>query len=162
MRASHAAASAWVAIIVALLAGCSNGSAAASNAAEPAYQTLVLLEGWSSLERAADPFVVSAGAAPACVGPSFRLEGEAQWLEIDTGLCNWVTLAGSARAAVSEEQMVQLSFSHYDLDATAPAEAELKLAFGDCEALEEACPHSQRRRRLQGAVCLTLCARSAS
>jgi hypothetical protein len=80
-----------------------------------------------------DPFVTDPEAAPACLGPGFRLETDLQQLELDTGLCNWVTLSGSALFDVSGGQQLELEFSHYNLEAAAPATAELKLAFPDCE-----------------------------
>jgi len=85
------------------------------------------------VNRADDPFVEDPEAAPACLGAGFRLETDTQWLEFDTGQCNWVTLTGSALFSVSEGQMLQLEFSHYNLEAAAPALAELKLSFPDCD-----------------------------
>ncbi len=124
-----------------LLGGCSSGSGPATTSApEPTYQTLVALDGWSSVSRSDDPFVEDVAAAPACVGPGFYLEQQYHWLEIDTGLCNWVTLSGGADSAVAKGQMLQLTVSHYDLTAAAPAEAELGLTLDDCEAWSKTIP----------------------
>lgn len=126
---------------VAALSGCSNDAEPASpSKTEAAFQTLVPLEGWSSVARADDPFVTDSEAAPACVGPGFRLETDTQWLELDTGLCNWVTLTGSALFDVSAGQQLRLDFSHYNLEAAAPATAELRLSFPHCEVWTKQLP----------------------
>ena len=131
MRLSRAAL-AWLAG-VATLGGCSHDPGTAPEPTGEVFQTLVPLEAWSSVARTGDPFVTDPEAAPACVGPGFRLETDLQQLELDTGLCNWVTLSGSALFDVSGGQQLELEFSHYNLEAAAPATAELKLAFPDCE-----------------------------
>jgi hypothetical protein len=131
------AASAWLAGVAAL-GGCANEPAPAPDETDETFQTLVPLEAWSSVARADDPFVTEPEAAPACVGPGFRLETDLQQLELDTGLCNWVTLSGSALFDVSAGQELQLEFSHYNLEAAAPATAELKLAFPDCDVWTKA------------------------
>ncbi len=125
---------------IGLLGGCSSGAGPATTAPEPTYQTLVTLDAWSSVSRVDDPFIQDVDAAPACVGPGFYLERQSDWLEIDTGLCNWVTLSGSASAAVAEGQMLQLTVSHYDLEAAAPAEANLLLVLDDCDAWSKTIP----------------------
>jgi hypothetical protein len=119
---------------IGLTGGCSTNEPAPPTT-EPTFQTLVPLEGWSSVARDADPFIDDPSAPPpACVGPGFRLEPIDDWLEIDTGLCNWVTLVGSAVTAVSEGQLLKLTVSHYNLEAGAPAEAHLSLTLDECEA----------------------------
>lgn len=125
---------------VAVLAGCSTTAEPPPSKAEPTFQTLVPLEGWSSVSRADDPFVTDLELAPACVGPGFRLETDTQWLELDTGLCNWVTLTGDALFDVSTGQQLQLEFSHYNLEAAAPATAELQLSFPDCDVWAKELP----------------------
>jgi hypothetical protein len=122
-----------------LLVGCSANEPAPS-VPPPTFQALVPLEGWRSVARDADPFIDDPSTAPACVGPGFRLEPVDDWLEIDTGLCNWVTLAGDAAAAVSEGQLLKLTVSHYNLEAGAPAEAHLSLTLDDCEAWSKRIP----------------------
>lgn len=126
------AALAWLAWTTAL-SGCSHDAEPAPEPPNATFQTLVPLEGWTSVARADDPFVTDPEAAPACVGPGFRLETDFQQLEFDTGLCNWTTLTGSALFNVREGQELQLEFSHYNLDAAAPATAELQLRFLDCD-----------------------------
>ena len=126
------AALAWLAWTTAL-SGCSHDAEPAPQPTNDTFQTLVPLEGWSTVARADDPFVTDPEAAPACVGPGFRLEPDFEQLELDTGLCNWVTLTGKALFDVRAGQQLQLRFSHYNLDAAAPATAELALAFPDCD-----------------------------
>lgn len=126
------AASVWLAWTTAL-SGCSHDAEPAPQPTNETFQTLVPLEAWSSVARDDDPFVTDPEAAPACVGPGFRLETAEQRLEFETGLCNWVTLTGKALFDVRRDQQLQLEFSHYNLDAAAPATAELKLAFPDCD-----------------------------
>jgi hypothetical protein len=125
---------------IAVLGGCSTNESAPSMAGQT-FQTLVPLAAWSSVSRDADPFIEVASAPPAaCVGPGFRLEPVDDWLEIDTGLCNWVTLTGSAQAAVVEGQQLKLELSHYNLEAGAPAEAHLRMTLGACDAWSKVIP----------------------
>jgi hypothetical protein len=100
--------------------------------------TLVELADFRELPREADPFVTELDAAPACDSPAFALE--AQWLEIDTGLCNWVTLVAAARTAVERGEEVRLTVSHYDLEAPEPAQAELLLSLDLCDAWSKQVP----------------------
>ena len=130
------AALAWLAWTTAL-SGCSHDPEPASEKANETFQTLVPLEGWTSVARTGDPFVTDPEQAPACVGPGFRLETDFDQLEFDTGLCNWTTLTGSALFDVAADQELQLEFSHYNLDAAAPTTAELRLAFPDCDVWEK-------------------------
>jgi hypothetical protein len=139
MRAAQRATSTLLASI-GLLGGCSSSSGPAATAPEPTYQRLVALDAWSSVSRAEDPFVDDVDAAPACVGPGFYLEQQYHWLEIDTGLCNWVTLRAGTLDAVTEGQMLQLTVSHYDLEAAAPAAAELRLTLDACAAWSKTIP----------------------
>jgi len=124
---------------IGLWSGCSAHEPAPSEA-EQTWQTLVPLDGWTSVSRDADPLLAEPSAAPACLGPGFRLEPNDNWLEIDTGLCNWVTLMGTADAAVSEGQQLTLKVSHYNLEAAAPAEAHLRLRLGSCDAWSKVIP----------------------
>ena len=140
MRAHSPAA--WLGLAVAsALGGCSSRSdPTPTSTPTPSYQPLVLLSDWSSVSRDEDPFVTDAAAAPACVGPGFVVESGTNWLEVDTGLCSWVTLRASARSAVSSGQQLQLTVSHYDLNAAMPAEADLALRFEDCDAWSTTIP----------------------
>jgi hypothetical protein len=122
----------------ALLCACQKKSEPSTSDPEPSYEPLVLSEGWSSVARADDPFIAQQPAAPSCVGPEFSIENG--WLEIDTGACNWVTLAASALGPVTEGAPLRITVSHYDLDAPAPAEAELALTLGGCSAWSKAVP----------------------
>jgi len=122
---------------VALAAACSSD---AKPKPEPDLQPLVTLDGWSSVPRASDPFIDDPAAAPACVGPGFRVEPDDEWVEIDTGLCNWVTITQAARFPVSEGRSLELHFSHFDLDAAAPSQAELRLRFESCAAWSKTIP----------------------
>ena len=122
----------------AFLGGCSSHTS--EPGAAQSYQPLVTLDGWSSVSRLDDPFV-SDGEVPAdCVGPGFRLEQDSGWLEIDTGLCNWVTLSGMALHPVEVGQMLELDVSHYDLNAAEPSAAELRLTFESCAAWSKTIP----------------------
>jgi hypothetical protein len=125
---------------VALAAACSSESAKPKPKLEPAVQPLVTFERWTSVARSEDPFVDDPAAAPACVGSGFRVEPDDEWVEIDTGLCNWVTLTQPARFAVAQGDEIRIGFSHFDLDAAAPSQAELRLRFEDCEAWSKTIP----------------------
>jgi hypothetical protein len=139
MPAPQRATATWLALL-GLFGGCSSASGPASTAPDPTYQTLVGFDAWTSVSRADDPFVEDVDVTPACVGSGFSIEDEYHWLEIDTGACNWVTLSASTRATVAEGQMLQLSVSHYDLEAAAPAEANLLLELGGCNAWSKTIP----------------------
>lgn len=106
-------------------------AACGGEAPEPGYEPLAGAEDWSQVERIADPFVTDVDQAPACLGPGFSVENT--WLEVDTGVCNWVTVQAGARFMVAPRQMLRLVVSHYDLSAIAAAEARLELRFGNCE-----------------------------
>jgi hypothetical protein len=108
--------------------------------AAAAREPLVTLEGWSSVAPSDDPYVAAAGGAPTCVTPTFRVEEAQAWVEIDTTLCNWVTLSQPTLAAVEPGDLLEIDFSHYDLDAATPATAELRLRFDDCEAWSSSIP----------------------
>jgi hypothetical protein len=95
------------------------------------YELLASADDWSQVEPTADPFVSDVDQMPACVGPVFFVEND--WVEVDTGVCNWVTLQARARFAVEPRQALRLVVSHYDLSAIAPAEARVEVRFGNCK-----------------------------
>ena len=123
-------------LLGAVLTACSSEPPAEEH--DKTYQVLVGVDEWTSVARDADPFIADLDDAPACVGPGFFVEDD--WVEVDTGLCNWVTLQGSARFAVEPGQALRLVVSHYDLSASAPAEAELGLRLGICDAWQKRVP----------------------
>ena len=122
----------YLAPLVGALHGCSSGSPGSES--PPVRRPLVRLEGWTAVPRAQDPFITDTKAVPSCTDPTFRVESDQAWVEIDTTLCNWVTLEQPALASVAVGDLLEVDFSHYDLDAAAPASAELALRFEDCEA----------------------------
>jgi hypothetical protein len=113
---------------LALLGGCASDQTESEPDLE--FQTLVALGAWSAVARDADRFITDLDAAPACVGPGFRVEQ--QWLEIDTAECNWVTLEAAARYEVKRGQELRVTVSHFDLNAPSAAEGVAELAFGGC------------------------------
>lgn len=127
-----------VAAVAAVTLACSSGSPPPGPALH--YESLVALDDWQGVEHDEDPFVVGARAIPACATPGFRVEADQSWLEIDTTVCAWVTVKGSARFGVEVGEKLKLEVSHFDLDAPTPAEAELRLRFGDCEAWSKTIP----------------------
>ena len=124
-----------VALLFAVLSlgGC--GTSTPSNGADESYQPLVRLDAWSAVARRGDPFIdeSNADAASDCVAAGFHVEAEQEWLELDTGACNWITLTARSGYVVDSGQSLRLRVSHYDLDAPAPAQAELGLRFGECD-----------------------------
>src|SRR5260221_11378610 len=99
---------AWLGLGVAgALGGCSNKADQAPSEGR-SFEPLVSISAWSSLSRADDPFVTDSSAPPACVGPGFVVESDPKWLEIDTGLCGWVTLTAMARSAGTVRETLQL------------------------------------------------------
>jgi hypothetical protein len=81
-----------------------------------------------------DPLVEDPEQVPACQAGAFWIEPQLDWIEIDSGICNWITLRAAARAPVAPGKRLALTVSHYDLVASAPAEATLRLVLGECEA----------------------------
>lgn len=123
-------------LVTLLLGGCSDPPSHDRHHPSPAsYQLLSSAPEWNEVAREADPFVGDPEQAPACVGPGFFVENE--WVEIDTGLCSWVTLEARARFDVARGQQLRLVVSHYDLSAIAPGEGVLRLQFGACEAWQK-------------------------
>lgn len=123
----------WPLLFGLALLGCSDQAPAPPPTTT--YQPLVFAEDWSRVEREDDPFVSAAEPGSACVGPGFVVESG--WVEVDTGLCQWVTLEAGARFGVEPAQALRLVVSHYDLSAIAPAEATVSLRFGDCTLWEK-------------------------
>lgn len=113
--------------------GCAD-DAEPSKEPSPELVPLALLDDWQSVAPEDDPLLTEADEAPTCVGPGFWIERDLGWIEIDSGVCNWVTMRAAARGAVERGQTLALKVSHYDLVAGAPAEASLRLELGDCEA----------------------------
>lgn len=103
-------------------------------------ESLVALESWTNVPRDVDPFIASGRDVPSCAEPTFRIEEDQAWLEIDTTLCAWVTVEQTTRAEVAKGELLELQFSHYDLDAAEPASAELQLRFDDCDAWSKSIP----------------------
>lgn len=140
----RAAARPGLALLGAALAlGCADSDAptpSASNAGELSYEPLVALGDFRRVARQDDPFIDAAGAVPDCAAEGFRFEADQAWLEIDTGICGWVTVTTNALHAVVVEQRLKLRVSHFDLDAAPPAEAELGLKLGACDAWSRSLP----------------------
>jgi hypothetical protein len=102
------------------------------------FRAVVELDDWEPVESEEDPFRAESGAATSCAGPGFVVEE--QWLEIDTGLCNWITLTAPARLDVQAGQRVRVGLSHFDLDAPSPSEGLARLRLGDCDAWSRTVP----------------------
>ena len=115
---------------VACLSGCA--SEPVHGESTGSFEPLVLLSDWAPVARGDDPFITQPDAAPACIGPGFVVEQ--QWLEIDTALCNWVTLAAPARFSIDAGEQLRIIVSHFDLNAPSAAEGEARLTLGDCDA----------------------------
>lgn len=127
----------FVAPLALVLSGCADAPAQRDHHPSPgSYQLLVSAGEWSEVPRETDPFVSESEQAPACVGPGFFVENE--WVEVDTGLCTWVTLEARARFDVARGQWLRLVVSHYDLSASAPGEGVLRLQLGACDVWQKA------------------------
>jgi hypothetical protein len=125
----------------ALLAlGCSGAEGSSTTMRDGRYEPLVELDDWQSVEREADPFVADATALPDCPTTGVRVEADQGWLELDTTACSWVTVTGLARFDVDLGQQLKLVVSHFDLDAPAPAKAQLELRLDGCKAWSQAIP----------------------
>jgi hypothetical protein len=124
----------WQFLGLALLSGaCSDVNAPSEP--QPSHQPLVTLDSWSGVARDQDVFITDPDVVPSCVGAGFFVEDI--WLEVDTTVCSWITLEGAARFAVEEGQELRLVVSHFDLVALEPAQGELRLRLGDCDAWQK-------------------------
>lgn len=130
----------WLVLSACFALGCASEGEPASNADAPHEAPLVALEAWSAVPRGDDPFVVDPAAAAPCSTPSYRVEAEQGWLELDTTYCSWVTVTNRALVSVEQGERLRLKVSHYDLDAPEAAEAELRLRFGACEVWSKTFP----------------------
>ncbi len=118
-----------------LVLGCSESEAPPPSAPdEPVFDALALPEDWAAATPKDDPLVDDPERVPACQSGAFWSEPELGWLEIDSGACSWVTLHARARRGLAKGQQLLIEVSHFDLVASAPAEATLKLALADCPA----------------------------
>lgn len=121
-----------------LLVACSDAGTEAASEAPGSFRAVVELEDFRAVPASEDPFLTNPELAPICAGPGFFVEE--QWLEIDTGLCNWVSLAAPARLAVEAGQTLRVGVSHFDLEAPSPAEGEAQLLLGGCQAWSKTVP----------------------
>jgi hypothetical protein len=125
----------WRAMPLTLALGGCAGDPVTQETPPASYQLLTSATEWTEVAREADPFVSDPTQAPACVGSGFFVEDD--WVEIDTGLCNWVTLEAGGRFQVARQQQLRLVVSHYDLSASEPGEASLRVQFGACEVWQK-------------------------
>lgn len=123
-------------LLSALILGCSGHDDSSSSQAERRFEPLVELEAWTAVARSEDPFLDPRTPPADCATPGARVESAQNWLELDTSVCGFITVAADARFAVAEGAKVRLDLSHFDLDAATPTSAELRLRFGNCSAWE--------------------------
>jgi len=100
-------------------------------------QPLVALEDWVQSAREQDPFVNPDSPPPECEQSGVRAEDAQGFLELDTNECNFITVIAGARYDVAEGEELQLEVSHFDLEAAAPAKANLRLWFEECAVWEK-------------------------
>ena len=111
----------WLGLVVCGLTACGR----------PDWRDLALAEDWSLVAPADDPWPGRPPEAAAC--PERTAYEESGSIEIDTNLCDWVTLTAPARWAVAADEPVQMLFFHSALAAEAPTEAVMAIAFGETE-----------------------------
>jgi hypothetical protein len=126
----------WPVCASVLLWACGDHDHPPTPEAEKSFQPLVGAEDWTPRARERDPFV-GEEPPPACDLPGVRLEEEQGWLELDTTECGFITVAGGARDDVEQGQELALAVSHFDLEASEPATAELRLRFEECDVWSE-------------------------
>ena len=108
-------------MIATALAGC----------ASPEWHDLALAEDWSLVTPAADPWPDRPNDAEAC--PDRAAVVESGSIEVDTNLCDWITITAPARRDVRAGGPIEMLFFHSALatEEEEGGEAVMAVAFGD-------------------------------
>lgn len=93
--------------------------------------SLVNGEHWSFVSQDNDPYRTADENTPPCTRIAFRPEYGG--VELDTGICNHITLSQPASVAVAQGASVQVVGWHSTLASEAPGTGHMRLMFGDHE-----------------------------
>jgi hypothetical protein len=106
--------------------------------------SLVTGENWSFVSQYNDPYRTGDTDAPPCTRIAFRPEYGG--VELDTGICNHITLSQSASVAVAQGARVYITGWHSTLASNEPGTGYMRLMFGDQEvwSTESMIPGSAR------------------
>ena len=95
---------------------------------------------WEPLGQGADPFGDRPAIDPVCPSGGVKVEDGGTGdplLEVDTGICEYVTLAQPSLARVRAGEEVEVVLWHLDLFAAEPAEAHVVIRLGEHTVWEE-------------------------
>ena len=96
---------------------------------------------WIAVDAAADPFADRPSTANCPEGSYFPIDlaGEAAF-EVETGLCNYLTVTQSSLRAVHAGERIHLRIWHFELTAPDVSEAHVAVAFEGQTEWEETVP----------------------
>lgn len=120
-------------ILICFLVGCTVGTEAGS---------IVDHALWEYVPLESDPFKEFAPDEVVCAEGGYKAEGEGQdqILEIDTGICNFVTLEQPLPRSLKAGDTLEWSLWHLTLVYLEPAEAYVALTIGDTLLWERTMP----------------------
>lgn len=118
-RLPHRPSPRWLPAFAVGLVGCTT----------PDWQDLAFADDWRLVAEGADPWPGRPSDAPAC--PERAVYEETGSIEIDTDLCDWVTITAPSRHQVQLGEAVDFLFFHSALAADDPTQATMGLAFGE-------------------------------
>jgi hypothetical protein len=115
-----------LAVVVACAA---DGSDSADANAEPSWVVIASPYAWVETPLAEDPFAALRPEDVTCdpTGHGFHDFGGDPSYEIDTGLCNYLSISQAALQALPAGTTVEFRVWHFELEADGPAEAYLAL-----------------------------------
>ncbi|MEZ4384950.1 MAG: hypothetical protein R3A79_26710 [Nannocystaceae bacterium] len=103
--------------------------------------SLVVAEAWTRVvDEADDRFADMRPATATCDEAGFYLDPLTRAFEVDTGLCDYLTIEQPAGEALSAGDVVRIAIAHGDLTAPTPSEGYVGLAFDDEIVWEYATP----------------------
>ena len=111
-------------LLLAMLAGCSRESL-----------PLVEPQSWEEASKEDDPFDDRPDAID-CAPSAWGLDTDPLSLEVDTGLCDYLTAVQPTRETVRKGDLVRVHASHDDLLSETPAEGHLEIRIGTWTVLD--------------------------
>jgi len=115
------------------LGGCRGEPGPACSGQEP-FESLARVADWQRTEVGADPFASHQPAMPSC--PPDAAYAEATWFEVDTGLCNYVTVQQPIAFSLGAGAGLEVVLTHSDLIGAEPFDAHAALRVGDEDVWE--------------------------
>lgn len=129
-------------LVVACASNGDGSDAEADSSGEPVWVAIVSPYAWAETPLADDPFALLRPADATCAetghGPD-NFGGEPSY-EIDTGMCNYVSLSQAVLQALPAGTSVELRVWHFELEADGPAEAYLAVDIDGALVFERTIP----------------------